>query len=56
MGHSMKGSGGGYGFDAITAIGNSLELAAKEQDETAIRDMVGELSDYLKRVEIVCDE
>ncbi|HZC67063.1 MAG TPA: Hpt domain-containing protein [Nitrospirales bacterium] len=25
LGHSMKGAGGGYGFDAITVIGGALE-------------------------------
>ncbi|PKB56828.1 MAG: Hpt domain-containing protein [SAR202 cluster bacterium Casp-Chloro-G3] len=56
LSHSMKGSGGGYGFDAITDIGNSLELAAKEQDATVIRNMVNQLTNYLKQVEIVYDE
>jgi len=27
MGHSMKGSGGGYGFDEITNIGARIEQA-----------------------------
>ena len=29
LGHDMKGSGGGYGFDGITDIGHALEQAAR---------------------------
>ena len=53
VGHSMKGSGGGYGFDAITEIGGALEQAAKDREPDAIRRWVGELSTYLARVEVV---
>lgn len=28
IGHSMKGSGGGYGFDLITELGKAIESAA----------------------------
>lgn len=55
LGHSMKGSGGGYGFEAITDIGSSLEMAAKEKDTDEIRRRLGELSDYLERVEVIYD-
>ena len=53
LGHSMKGSGGSYGFDAITEIGSKLEAAAEAQDSTEIAREVAELRDYLKRVEVV---
>ena len=53
LGHELKGSGGGYGFDAITDIGQSLELAAKDQDKTEIWKLVQELANYLERVEVV---
>jgi hypothetical protein len=49
----MKGAGGGYGFDTITDIGKSLEDAAKEKNTKEIRKRVGELLDYLERVEVV---
>ena len=49
----MKGSGGGYGFDEVTVIGQSLELAATEQDADTIRQMVSGLVSYLERVEVV---
>ncbi len=50
LGHDMKGSGGGYGFDGITDIGQSLEQAAKDQDQTGIRKLVQELANYVERV------
>lgn len=53
LGHSMKGSGGGYGFDGITDIGMSLEESAKEENEEAIRNWIAELSSYLERVEVI---
>ncbi len=53
LGHSMKGSGGGYGFDPITEIGARIEGAAKEKDEQAIRNLTDELSKYLERIEVV---
>ncbi|MBW2038433.1 MAG: Hpt domain-containing protein [Deltaproteobacteria bacterium] len=53
LGHSMKGSGGGYGFDAITEIGRSLEDAAKTKNTEETRRWVDELLHYLERVEVV---
>ena len=52
-GHSMKGVGGGYGFDAITDIGGSIEQAAKQKDPVKIKHCLNELSNYLQRIEIV---
>ncbi len=52
-GHSMKGSGGGYGFDAITDMGHCLEDAAKGRNSEEIKKWVNELSSYLDRVEVV---
>ena len=53
LGHNMKGAGGGYGFDAITDIGSSLEQSAKRQDSEQVRKLVGDLSTYLDRLEVV---
>jgi hypothetical protein len=53
MGHGMKGSGGGYGFDAITNIGRKIEAAAKAGDAEAIRGGRDELALYLERIEVV---
>lgn len=52
LAHRMKGSGGGYGFDGITAIGAAMEQAAIEKDSVEIRRQAQALKDYLDRVEI----
>lgn len=52
VGHGMKGSGGGYGFDRISELGAQVETAALAADAGAILDAVAELEDYLARVEI----
>ena len=53
LGHSMKGSGAGYGFDTISEIGKSVEQAAKEKNSEEIQKQVKALSAYLDRVEVV---
>ena len=54
IGHRMKGDGGGYGFDAISMMGDALEQAAARGDRDAIRRQTAELIDYLARVTVVC--
>jgi HPt (histidine-containing phosphotransfer) domain-containing protein len=53
LGHTMKGSGGGYGFDAISAIGMAIEEASKIRSRDKVRLAVLELTDYLDRVKVV---
>ena len=53
LAHSMKGSGGAYGFDAISDIGNALEQAAKHKDAEETAQWISELSVYLARLKIV---
>lgn len=53
LGHSMKGSGAGYGFDAITHIGDSFEQAAIDKDSAEVQKQVGKLALYLGQIEIV---
>jgi len=53
LGHSMKGAGGSYGFDAITDIGKSLEQAAIAQDTGGIKKSLQELFAYLDSIEVV---
>ncbi|MGH7146395.1 MAG: Hpt domain-containing protein [Nitrospiraceae bacterium] len=53
IGHRMKGDGGGYGFDAISTIGDSMEQAAAREDRDAIRRHAAELIDFLARVTVV---
>ena len=52
IGHDLKGSGGGYGFDGMTAIGKSIEEAAKRSDGEEAGRQIEALEDYLKRVEV----
>ena len=53
LGHGMKGSGGGYGFDVITEIGAALEQAAASGQDKDIRRWLDELEEYLGRVQVV---
>ena len=53
LGHNMSGSGGMFGFQAITDIGTAIQLAAESSDNDASRKWVGELSSYLDRVETI---
>jgi CheY-like chemotaxis protein len=55
IGHDLKGSGGGYGFDEISSLGKFIEEAAKRSDGEEIGKHVSALADYLNRVEVVFD-
>ncbi len=52
LGHRMKGDGGGYGFDQISAIGDRLEQAAIDRDAATIATQAAQLADFLARVTI----
>ena len=52
IGHSIKGVGGGYGFDLMSELGANIETAGKDNDVAAIRENIDRLDDYLKRVDI----
>jgi HPt (histidine-containing phosphotransfer) domain-containing protein len=52
LAHSMKGSGGGYGFDEITKIGASMEQAAKDKNRNSIEKFLSRLEAYLSNIEI----
>jgi len=53
LGHDMKGAGGGYGFDAITDLGRSIEEAAKNGDGEEIKRKTAELSVYLDSLDVI---
>jgi HPt (histidine-containing phosphotransfer) domain-containing protein len=53
LAHKMKGSGGSYGFDEISEIGEALECAALQQDDAGIRSAVKQLRNYLTRIAVV---
>jgi len=50
-GHSMKGSGGAYGFDRITEIGAALEIEAGNGNTPALEPLIAELEQYIGNVE-----
>lgn len=52
LGHSMKGAGGGYGFDGISEIGGLLEIAGHNSDAAGILEQVEALASYLDRVDV----
>lgn len=55
IGHSMKGAGGGYGFDQITDIGDEIEKAALAEDSNKITEQISVLADYLARLQTIPD-
>ena len=52
LGHRMKGSGGSYGFDEISEIGEALECAALVSDADVIRSAIDRLKSYLSRITV----
>ena len=53
--HSMKGSGGGFGFLPISKIVEALGKCAKNKDSDSIKNRLAEPSDFLERVTLVYD-
>ena len=56
IGHSMKGSGGGYGFDYLTEIGSEIEKKAELENKDEIKKLIEELKNYLNNIEIIYEE
>jgi HPt (histidine-containing phosphotransfer) domain-containing protein len=50
LGHNMKGTGGGYGFEAISELGEEIQKAALSRDAGTIERLAGELMDYIGSV------
>lgn len=53
LGHSMKGSGGTYGFTHITAIGYELEASARTMNSEGVRRGIEKLSHYLRQIKVI---
>jgi CheY-like chemotaxis protein/HPt (histidine-containing phosphotransfer) domain-containing protein len=51
--HRMRGTGGGYGFDAISQLGADLEAAADARDVDRIGQLIDELDRYVNSVKVV---
>ncbi|OGR64179.1 MAG: hypothetical protein A2X31_12985 [Elusimicrobia bacterium GWB2_63_22] len=52
IGHKMRGSGGGYGLDLLTEIGERMENSAKTKDKSALAAQAAELKEFLDNVEV----
>ncbi len=55
IGHSMKGSGGGYGFPLLSEVGALLEQGAQRLNRDLILEAMARLEDYLERIQVVYD-
>ncbi|MBI2884269.1 MAG: Hpt domain-containing protein [Candidatus Methylomirabilis oxyfera] len=52
LGHNLKGSGGGYGFPEISAIGKRIEEAGARSDREAMTTLCERLATYLATVTV----
>lgn len=53
IGHTLKGSGGTFGFDAVSDLGIRLERAALQEDRADALRIIDELAWYLEHVHVV---
>ncbi|OFZ96238.1 MAG: hypothetical protein A3H35_12085 [Betaproteobacteria bacterium RIFCSPLOWO2_02_FULL_62_17] len=53
LGHNMKGTGGGYGFEEISRLGACIEAAAAAGEADRLLAVADELARYLARVKPV---
>jgi adenylate cyclase len=53
LGHTIKETGRGYGFDGVTEIGSAIERAAHHEDPEAVHTRINHLSEYLHRVQLI---
>ncbi len=51
LGHNLRGSGGGFGFQTITDFGANLEQASSSKDNEGVSKLLEELSVYLANVD-----
>lgn len=52
LGHRMKGTGAGYGFNFISQIGHDLEHSAQEAAQTELVSHIAELDAYLSNIDV----
>ena len=50
IGHNMKGTGKGYGFEVISSCGATLEQAAAKAQTEAIEEVAREIGSYIAQV------
>lgn len=51
LGHSLKGSGGSFGFPELTRFGAALERSAQASDPVSFSQGLAQLKDYLDRLD-----
>lgn len=56
LGHNMKGSGAGYGFEKITEIGKDIEIACKDGNRAQVEQLNNDLESYLSEIKIIYEE
>jgi len=54
-GHHLKGTGGAYGFPALSAIGASIEHAALDKSASDLKRQLAALESYSCAIEIISD-
>ncbi|MDE2058959.1 MAG: Hpt domain-containing protein [candidate division NC10 bacterium] len=52
LGHTMKGTGGGYGFTEISEIGQGIEEAGRRGDRETMTRLCERLAAYLTAVTV----
>ncbi len=50
IGHSLRGSGGSYGFDEVSKIGGDIESAASREATASIAALVSALESFLRHI------
>lgn len=53
LGHKTQGPAASIGFNAVAKLGLSLELAAKARSSREVSELLDEMENYLKHVEVV---
>jgi hypothetical protein len=51
----MKGAGGSYGFDRITAMAATIEHTAKTGTSAGLAEELDRLATYLEHVQVIFD-
>ena len=51
-GHTIKGTGGSYGFYEMTRIAAGIETAAAASDRDRLQSLLAQLERYLERVKL----
>lgn len=52
IGHTLKGTAGGYGFSELSQYGRQLETMAEKKELSECTKLVQYISDYLDHLEI----